>query len=498
MHIDNLKLEEIKESEESLVNFQNQLLGKQFRTVLGDIHYLHHVYGEKISNDENIDDVTEDWIEFSDQRRIYDQIRYIDTVGDEIIRINYDNGAWLVADDDLQNKKDRYYFYETIELDKEDVLVSPLDLNIEHGEIELPYKPMIRFSTPLHNDAGELQGVIVLNYLGKTVLDDFKEIAKTSNGTNALLNSDSYWLSCEDKDNEWNFMFEETEKQMFSNHYPEEWEIIKQEQGQILTDNGLFTFAPVHLNHTYTREDEYQVDDNIKYLDSTWYIVSVVGMDSAAASALVDSFAQKTFYLFQNNTNQLWLMVAISLVVGYLIYLNRKKYYEIKFYSEYDPLTQAFNRRAGLKKINNKINIKEDRRVFFSLCFIDVNGLKQVNDYLGHEVGDELLRTVSETIQSNIRDSDFLIRQGGDEFIIVFDRIGAGEAEKIWSRIVSRFDEVNENGDLLYRVSVSHGVVEYTNNIKADIDYLIQLADDKMYQEKEKMHKLGNVLKNNL
>lgn len=354
MHIDQLKFEDVKEKEASLVNFQNQFLGKQFRTILGDIHYLHHVYGEEISTDENLNAITDDWLEFSDQRRIYDQIRYIDIDGDEIIRINYDDGAWLVDETALQNKKDRYYFYETITLDKEEVLVSPLDLNIEFGAIELPYKPMIRFSTPLHNDDGELLGVIVLNYLGRNILDDFREVANSSNGAIALLNSDSYWLSCEDKDNEWNFMFEDRKESMFSNHYPDEWEKIQQEPGQILTDNGLFTFAPVHLNHNYTRDDDYQVDESIKYLDSTWYIVSIVGADSEVASSFLDNPIQKIFYIFKNNTYQLLFILIISMIVGYLVYLNRKKYYEIKFYSEYDPLTKAFNRRAGMKKIHKK------------------------------------------------------------------------------------------------------------------------------------------------
>lgn len=102
--------------------------------------------------------------------------------------------------------------------------------------------------------------------------------------------------------------------------------------------------------------------------------------------------------------------------------------------------------------------------------------------------------TVSETIQANIRDSDFLIRQGGDEFIIIFDGIGKEEADKIWQRIVSKFDEINRMNHQSYRISVSHGMVEYKNNFIEDIDELIQLADDKMYKEKEKRKQTGSVL----
>lgn len=496
IQVKDIKLEELKQDEESLVDFQNQLLGDQFRTVLGDIHYLHHVYGDRLSSDENIDYISKDWIEFSNQRRIYDQIRFIDKFGDEVIRINYnDNEASLLEKSKLQNKKDRYYFYETKDLKNEAVFVSPLDLNVEEGEIEIPFKPMIRFSTPLYDQDGEFQGVIVLNYLGNTALDDFRELAKNSNGIFALLNSDSYWLSCEDEDNEWNFMFEEKKHDMFSKHYPEEWKTITQEKGQILTENGLFTFAPVHLNHNYTKGSDYQIDDNINLSDSKWYIVSLINTENELATYFLDDPILTIKDVFKKNNYQLLLIAVISIIVGSLVYLNRKKYYKIKFFSEYDSLTKTLNRRAGYTQIQKLIYKNERRDVSFSLCFIDVNGLKQVNDNLGHEYGDELLTTVCDTISSNIREFDFLIRQGGDEFLIVFNRIDIEESEKIWKRIVSKFNEINENNNRSYIVSVSHGIVEYNNTEEIDIDELIKLADDKMYKEKKIMKENFHVLR---
>ncbi len=496
MRVNELKFDEVKENEKGLVNFQNQLLGKQFRNVLGDLHYLQHVYAEDLMNSENVDQIADDWLEFSNQRQFYDQIRFINADGDEVIRINYDDKqAWRVNELELQNKKERYYFYETKTLDDEDVFVSPLDLNIENDEIERPFKPMIRFSTPLHNETNEFQGALVLNYLGKPLLDDFREIADTSKGSIALLNADSYWLSCENSNNEWNFMFEEKTEQMFSTSYPNEWEIIKQGPDQILTKNGLFTFAPVHLNHHYTKGDDYATDDQVKYLDSTWYIVSVVPPEAEAAPYFLGSPIGTMKKMIQKNSYQFLFILVISIIVGYLVYLNRKNYYRIKFYSEYDPLTKSYNRRAGLTKLHKKMNKNERKKVSFSLCFIDVNGLKQVNDHLGHDAGDELLTIVAETVKANIRESDFLIRQGGDEFIIIFDGIGITAAEKIWNRIVAQFEAINVSINLPYRVSVSHGIVEYKNNDKIEIDDLIQLADDKMYQEKEIINKQGSVLK---
>lgn len=131
----------------------------------------------------------------------------------------------------------------------------------------------------------------------------------------------------------------------------------------------------------------------------------------------------------------------------------------------------------------------------FSLCFIDVNGLKQVNDHLGHEHGDELLVTVCDIIRYNIRESDFLIRQGGDEFIIAFSDISVEKAEIIWQRIMAEFEEIDRTSGHQYIFSVSHGIVEYNNQNKMDIATLIQVADDRMYQEKEVMKMNFSVLK---
>lgn len=199
--------------------------------------------------------------------------------------------------------------------------------------------------------------------------------------------------------------------------------------------------------------------------------------------------------VFKKNSYQLILIAFISSIVAFFVYLNRKKYYKIKYYSEYDPLTKTLNRRAGYEKINNLLYLDERRKVLFSLCFIDVNGLKQVNDNLGHEYGDQLITTISHIIKSTIRDYDFIIRQGGDEFLIIFNGIGADQSEKVWKRIVAKFEEINEHNDRSYVISVSHGIIEYNNKDNTNIDELIQAADEKMYHEKKIMKEDFNVLR---
>ena len=150
----------------------------------------------------------------------------------------------------------------------------------------------------------------------------------------------------------------------------------------------------------------------------------------------------------------------------------------------YDSLTKVYNRRSGLAKLARMFTYDERRKVIISLCFIDINGLKQVNDVLGHKSGDELIVSAVDVIKNIIRDYDFVIRLGGDEFLIVFNGITAETAETIWDRIVAAYDKINQEENRPYLISISHGIVEYDNKQKSELDNLIKEADEKMYLEK--------------
>lgn len=153
----------------------------------------------------------------------------------------------------------------------------------------------------------------------------------------------------------------------------------------------------------------------------------------------------------------------------------------------YDTLTGAYNRRSGLAKLSRMFAYDDRRQFTMSLCFVDINGLKQVNDILGHKYGDELIVSTVDTIKNIIRDYDFVIRLGGDEFLIVFNGINAEIAENIWVRIVEAYEKINQEENRPYLISISHGIVEYNNKQKTHLDNLIREADEKMYLEKRRI-----------
>lgn len=153
----------------------------------------------------------------------------------------------------------------------------------------------------------------------------------------------------------------------------------------------------------------------------------------------------------------------------------------------YDSLTKVYNRRSGLSKLSRMIQYDDRRQTTISLCFIDINGLKQVNDELGHRCGDELIVSSIDVIKKSIRDYDFIIRLGGDEFLIVFNGINEEVVENVWSRVVEAYEKINQEENRPYIISVSHGIVEHNTKERSELDNLIKEADEKMYLEKRKI-----------
>ena len=192
--------------------------------------------------------IEREFLVFAKETGDYDQIRYLDTSGKEVIRINYNNGKpYVVPFNKLQNKFGRYYFTDAFKIDRGEIFVSPLDLNVENNKVEIPYKPMIRYGTPVFDSTGEKKGVVLLNYFGNELLQRFR-MAMQSEGMHKamLLNRNGYWLSSPDSKEEWGFMLGASDH-TFGNEYPSVWKIISTTQaGSVLTSKGLFVYDTVH------------------------------------------------------------------------------------------------------------------------------------------------------------------------------------------------------------------------------------------------------------
>lgn len=184
---------------------------------------------------------------FSNSKIIYDQLRWIDETGMERVRVDYVGGkAIVIARDKLQNKGQRYFFTDTVKLNPGEMFVSPLDLNIEQNKIEVPYKPMVRLATPVVDSRGNQRGIVIINYYARGLLDAFDEATSGVRDHVMVLNGDGYWLKSPNPDDEWGFMFNQTERSL-ATRAPEAWQRIRAEDsGQTLLAGGLWTWQTVY------------------------------------------------------------------------------------------------------------------------------------------------------------------------------------------------------------------------------------------------------------
>jgi PAS domain S-box-containing protein len=218
--------------------------------VISDLMYLSRQY--EIHNKKAEDDTTvvqslvNEYLLFSNEMALYDQIRLLDKTGLERIRVNHNKGrSSIVPVHLLQDKSDRYYFKNAWLLERGEVYISAFDLNIEHGQIEQPTQPVIRFATPVFGVDGQKTGILILNYLGNKLLNDFRNAIVNIADHAMLVNADGYWLSSPSKEDEWGFMYGSSET--FVKRYPEIWALMKDnDSGQIERSDGIYSFTTIY------------------------------------------------------------------------------------------------------------------------------------------------------------------------------------------------------------------------------------------------------------
>ncbi len=200
------------------------------------------------------------------------------------------------------------------------------------------------------------------------------------------------------------------------------------------------------------------------------------------------------FGIEQNNNYRLYIIVLAILLVGYLLsilvsqYIKRiEKKLTIANKEIYlDKLTGVNNRKI-LDHLQNDFSVNNTD---YTVFFIDLNDFKPINDTYGHDVGDEVLITFSRMLQGVTRDTDFIVRMGGDEFIIILSKIISNEdisafcqrLEAIQTTSISTIGNVNLTIKFSYGYAISN--IDGENLAK-----VIENADSKMYNAKRESKK---------
>ncbi len=240
--------------ERDAITFQMESLYDVFDDLASDLMVVsgHQEVGAVLSGDKGtMEALTKEFLIFSRKKESYIQLRLLDDTGQELVRVDRDGGvSRVVPEKELQNKAQRYYFKKGMSLSPGSVYISPIDLNVEHGNVEEPRVPVLRIVTQVYDSKNERRGLVVLNYSARVFMANYKDhYHRVGRGNSMLLNSDGYWLLGASMGDDNSFAFFGEEPRSFALAFPDAWNAIKEARmGQFLSDKGLFTFDSINPN----------------------------------------------------------------------------------------------------------------------------------------------------------------------------------------------------------------------------------------------------------
>jgi diguanylate cyclase (GGDEF)-like protein len=202
-----------------------------------------------------------------------------------------------------------------------------------------------------------------------------------------------------------------------------------------------------------------------------------LGALSAASCALTSALAHPPPLLAWNLGGQLAGFIVFALLVARV----RRRLERERQFARTDPLTAVANRRSFLEATAAEVARTRRYGRPFTVAYLDLDELKTVNDCLGHEAGDAVLRLVASTLRENLRAIDRVARLGGDEFALLLPEMDGDTARAAMPRLRQAvLAAMDARG---WRVTFSLGVVSFLSP-PASVDAILKLPDDLMYSVK--------------
>lgn len=182
-----------------------------------------------------------------------------------------------------------------------------------------------------------------------------------------------------------------------------------------------------------------------------------------------------------------------QLVIGITDITEIKKAQQtLQYYATFDEMTGLVNRRTGLLMLATEMGrARRDKRPL-SVCFVDINRLKQVNDSFGHHEGDWMIKTTAAALLGSIRDGDVAVRLGGDEFLLILHDCSETMAAQLVDRVQQKLSVAALGKERPYPITASFGICNYDPYQHASPESLVKEADQRMYEAKKAAQIQGN------
>jgi diguanylate cyclase (GGDEF)-like protein/PAS domain S-box-containing protein len=158
---------------------------------------------------------------------------------------------------------------------------------------------------------------------------------------------------------------------------------------------------------------------------------------------------------------------------------------EVQALTLHDDLTALYNRRGFFTLAAQQMKVAKRTQHALSLIFVDLDGLKGINDRWGHRAGGQAIIATAHILTATFRDSDIIARFGGDEFVVLAMDADAQDADKVLQRLQAQCARHNLQANAPYQLSLSMGVAHSTPERPCSLEELLEQADAQMYAHKQ-------------
>ncbi|WBW98321.1 GGDEF domain-containing protein [Oceanirhabdus sp. W0125-5] len=473
------EIKNIKKYEYDITSTQKEIIENKIQNIVLEMRYISNRGNNqwvKI-NEGLFDNFIEDIKKVSENDKSKKHVEVYDTNGECKFELKYEDKKLCVKEILLENKKSIEDIEGAFNSNKEIVfLETKIKDELINGRIQA-ISPIIRF--------GNVAGILIIEYSLEDIANQLKFFLENNKEYTYVFKNNGEVLLRDNK-----------EKDIISENNTEEikkeWDKISQSlSGQIETANGLITYQTINPVESNNNEI---IDVNFK--DKQWKIVSYIPLNKNKINFY--SLEGAKYLLSEYIKTQkisIFLICLISIhILAYMV-LRKINHIKIEEMASLDIMTRTFNRAKGMELLQSQLKKSRQLQEYLTVAFIDINGLKVINDNLGHGSGDELIVNMVNIIKKFITEREFLIRLGGDEFLLILPGINEKEAEERFSEINEHIKYENEHSNKEYNMSFSHGISSCDFNKDTNIFYLINDADEKMYKRKDLMKKNLKILK---
>jgi|GEM_PF-3509982 len=245
-------LSDIVSYKQSILELKADYISDFYQERLKDLYLVSNLSSLKnIQEDEAIEALLRKDLSLITKATNYYQVRWIDTLGQEIVRVNFkDNQVIISPKSELQNKANRDYFLTGKQLKKNEVYISPIDLNVEFDEVEIPFEPVVRIVKPLFVKDEYLSGMLIFNVSMRPFFERLNRLSIDAGLFDFhITNNQGYWLSSSTGHQTFGFMFDSLRNESIAHTKPDEWKAIKDAKtGHLKSKNGLFVFRQVSVS----------------------------------------------------------------------------------------------------------------------------------------------------------------------------------------------------------------------------------------------------------